>query len=777
MAEPPPAPSLPSRRLVVIAIAACIFPPGWLLTSSRVGAEDKPPSPPVPPRRGEISATAIIHAIHTDLASLPVESRRHTRYVSFAEWWNSGTPDSDIETGRHAVVKLLNSLSWALWFHIPSEVMEPRGVLLRIDLRQIRWSSVQWEAITSAPYPYSRSFGTPAEAEAYEWSGTHVPCVRGDWLVAAASKAPLYYALLAPPDAPDALASEASIESFLGGDSKQFPQERVALRTGWKDGHSAVVRRNRVAERRELSKGVLWKTYDFLPGNSKGAVADMPLGPSGAGGTVAAAFERDASSLAFSLPNGFMGFLVVDRSGRRLDAMPRSLVVPGCAPVTAGASCFGCHAAGVQEKADTLTESIRTTQASRPDTLAVVDRLYRPDAVARALTEDRARFLAALRGAGIRQPSSGDDQEPISATTRLFEGSLSPAQAAAELGLPGGDAFLRVAGDRLGPLGEELLAGRAGTIPRQAFEVAFAALAVDAKAVAPPPIDVKPLLTDLARWDAASAAERRAAAELVATRAPGFQFLRMETFSCGGQTHVVAIYLHGRTGLEFALVPVGTFVMGTPSQAAETWHEDEDGVLGWETPHRVRLTKPFLIARTECTEAAYDRVLVADPEARRTSNRPVADTSWDLASEFCRQIGLSLPTEAQWEYACRAGTTTTFHYGSDPGQLTDYAWFVSRRGELRDGPRPVAQGKPNAFGLFDMHGNVTELCHDVFRAWSTSPTTNPVGTGYGKKLRSIRGGSFGSSAFNLRTAWRRPTHPEVKQTDVGLRLAWAVPID
>src|SRR5207244_3975065 len=110
------------------------------------------------------------------------------------------------------------------------------------------------------------------------------------------------------------------------------------------------------------------------------------------------------------------------------------------------------------------------------------------------------------------------------------------------------------------------------------------------------------ILADLTRWDSATSDRRRAAAESVARRVPGFTLLRLETFSCGGQTHEVAVYEHVKTAMEFALVPGGEFVMGSSEP------ESNPTACGSHAPHRVTLTHPFLIARTTVTQSAWRRV-------------------------------------------------------------------------------------------------------------------------------------------------------------------------
>lgn len=252
---------------------------------------------------------------------------------------------------------------------------------------------------------------------------------------------------------------------------------------------------------------------------------------------------------------------------------------------------------------------------------------------------------------------------------------------------------------------------------------------------APSPVpSPKELLTDLARWDAAVTELRRAAAEDVARRLPDFELLRLETFSCGGQTHEVAVYLHAKTRLEFVLVPAGTFEMGSPLGEADR----EPG----ERHHLVTLTRPFLVCRTECTQAAYSSVIVDEPRPSRFpgAQRPRESVSWSEAMDFCRCSGLSLPTEAEWEWACRGGTTTAFSFGSTAAAATDYVWCGEALYGLsaESASHPVAQKRPNSMGLFDLLGNVAEWCSDWYDEYPAGHAIDPVGPTSGRS-RVVRG--------------------------------------
>ncbi|MEW6746279.1 MAG: SUMF1/EgtB/PvdO family nonheme iron enzyme [Planctomycetota bacterium] len=212
-------------------------------------------------------------------------------------------------------------------------------------------------------------------------------------------------------------------------------------------------------------------------------------------------------------------------------------------------------------------------------------------------------------------------------------------------------------------------------------------------------------------------------------------------------------YLHDKAGMEFVYIPGGTFLMGSP--------ESEEGRGTNEAQYRVTLSS-FLIAKYEVTQDVWERVMGENPSYFPKGGRyPVETVSWDDATEFCDKLGLELPTEAEWEYACRAGTTT-----AHTGPPEDLGWH---RPESLPETHPVGLKSPNAYGLYDMHGNVWEWCRDVYSDESPSaPQTDPIVTEGGFK-RVIRGGSFLYLSESSRSAYRVAVVPTFTNGDLGFR--------
>ena len=212
-----------------------------------------------------------------------------------------------------------------------------------------------------------------------------------------------------------------------------------------------------------------------------------------------------------------------------------------------------------------------------------------------------------------------------------------------------------------------------------------------------------------------------------------------------------------------------------PDQVARKCR-DEDAKAEWfqnEQPrHRVKITKPFYMGVYVVTQAQYEAVMAANRSNFMGENSPVEQVSWEEAVEFCRKLSLRtgrtirLPTEAEWEYACRAGTTTAFNTGetisTDQANYNgNYTYGNGRKGEYRKRTVPVGSFAANGLGLYDMHGNVWEWCQDWYHAgyYKVSPTDDPPGPEKGE-IRVLRGGSWLDLPRLCRSAYRFAYSPQ-----------------
>jgi formylglycine-generating enzyme required for sulfatase activity len=223
-------------------------------------------------------------------------------------------------------------------------------------------------------------------------------------------------------------------------------------------------------------------------------------------------------------------------------------------------------------------------------------------------------------------------------------------------------------------------------------------------------------------------------------------------------------------GIYFRHVPAGRFNMG----AGPDFH----GEPQYETPaHQVAITKPFRLAIHEVTIGQWLQVMGTEPARRKGPMNPVVNVSWDDVHLFLDKLSQAdgqryrLPTEAEWEYAARAGTTTAFYYGSDAERLVDYAWCAgdAAKGETK----PVAQKPANPWGFFDMYGNAAEWVADWFGEdyYAKGPASDPKGPDSGSE-RSVRGGSYASDPKACQSAWRDADLPMVRSGFLGFRLAY-----
>ena len=266
-------------------------------------------------------------------------------------------------------------------------------------------------------------------------------------------------------------------------------------------------------------------------------------------------------------------------------------------------------------------------------------------------------------------------------------------------------------------------------------------------------------------------------------------------------------------GMKLVLIPKGTFTMGAP--VSEVGSEDD------EQQHQVTIGKDYYLAIHEVTQAQYKKVTGRNPsqfnghvlaeripakkhpvtgrtikEARivpkDTSSFPVDSVTWDDAVYFCERLSnlpeekkagrvYRLPTEAEWEYACRAGSKTPFIFGDSETTLNNCAWYRqnSRENGGSHRPHPVGTKNPNAWGLFDMHGNTSEWCHDWYDDYPHGAVSDPKGPSSGSDSlgdgRVLRGGSYRREAKDCRSAARDSCSPSYRSQSNGFRVAVRLP--
>jgi len=301
--------------------------------------------------------------------------------------------------------------------------------------------------------------------------------------------------------------------------------------------------------------------------------------------------------------------------------------------------------------------------------------------------------------------------------------------------------------------------------------------------VEPPPIaDVPERVNAMLRRGLAKDAEARprSCGELLraegaaasAVRSPG----TFRTFDLGG----------GMT-MDFVWIPPGEFVQGSP--ASEKGRYSDEG-----PQRRVRFASGFWLARTEVTQAQWERVMGATVREQRDranpdwllrgegESHPMYYVNWHESVEFCERLSsllssqlsggesFRLPSESEWEYACRAGRTTRYHFGDEASDLDEYAWYA---GNSRSSTHPVGRKRANAWGLHDMHGNVWEWCADVWHAdYEGAPRDGSAWTSGGDSARRVlRGGSWLNYPDILRAAYRVRRSPDYRELNVGFRPA------
>ncbi|KXS42927.1 MAG: hypothetical protein AWU59_1395 [Methanolobus sp. T82-4] len=226
--------------------------------------------------------------------------------------------------------------------------------------------------------------------------------------------------------------------------------------------------------------------------------------------------------------------------------------------------------------------------------------------------------------------------------------------------------------------------------------------------------------------------------------------------------HKPAASVKNSLGMEFVLVPAGEIQVGLKG------YEDRKMV------HKVIVSKPFYLGKYLVTQKEWKNLMGTDPSCFEGDDRPVECVSWYDVQEFIAKLNKKegndkyrLPSAAEWEYACRAGTTTQYYFGDNESQLSKYAWYYENAGHKT---HAVGLKEPNAWGLYDMHGNVWEWCRDRYhRRYKASQAAISLGTGFGSGL-VLHGGSWVNYPGKCKSSYRSSFHPNYGYYSLGFRL-------
>jgi formylglycine-generating enzyme required for sulfatase activity len=237
----------------------------------------------------------------------------------------------------------------------------------------------------------------------------------------------------------------------------------------------------------------------------------------------------------------------------------------------------------------------------------------------------------------------------------------------------------------------------------------------------------------------------------------------------GRSGNTLSFDLGGGVKIDFVLIQSGSFLMG-----------DADGLEDERPAHKVTISQPFYLGKYEVTQQQWEAVMGDNPSVFKGPQNPVENVLWAQCQAFLQKLNekfaatgvkFGLPTEAQWEYACRAGSSGEFGFSDAKGQLADYAWFCDN---AQGTTHPVGVKKPNVWGLYDMHGNVCEWCADWYADsyYGQSPAVDPPGVVSGCHY-IIRGGCFEDTAANCRAAYRNKSDAADRNHNVGVRVMCA----
>jgi WD40 repeat protein/mono/diheme cytochrome c family protein len=446
----------------------------WIESGAPLGltAEKRPP----------ISTSDVYNMVLADLEPMDRRARRFQRYFTLAHLHNAGLTDEELQTYRNALNKLVNSLSWGSKIVNPVPI-DPLKTVFRIDLRWYVWDATIWNRILQE-YPYGILEDTTAARAASVGTLTKVPVVRGDWFVATASRAPLYYDVLQLP------ASLTEVEKLVRVDAIQNIQQERVVRLAFNG--SGISRFNRILERHDSAHGMYWRTYDFdeppanladrLNGNlvpDPRNVFAFPLGPAG---LAEFPFKHAGGEAIFALPNGLHAYYIANANNNRLDKAPVAIVSDPKRPdraVEAGVSCMSCHVTGILPKADQMLDHLaKNPKAFTRAEADLIKALYPgKDAALKLMEDDAKRYAEVVAKTGAKVSKF----EVVSTITLKYEADLDLETAAAEVGQT--PAELRAKIDQSATLRRHFgaLLAQGGTVSRQIWLQAFGDLTRELK--------------------------------------------------------------------------------------------------------------------------------------------------------------------------------------------------------------------------------------------------------------------------------------------------------
>ncbi|RIZ68931.1 MAG: formylglycine-generating enzyme family protein [Methylococcales bacterium] len=223
------------------------------------------------------------------------------------------------------------------------------------------------------------------------------------------------------------------------------------------------------------------------------------------------------------------------------------------------------------------------------------------------------------------------------------------------------------------------------------------------------------------------------------------------------------------SGILFVKINAGCFLMGKDTDLKESSPVEQP-------QHKVCISHPYYLSETEITQNQWESIMGSNPSKSKSLYKPVERVSWNDAQEFIQRLNAKeggrsfrLPSEAEWEYAARAGSKDLYSFGSKSKDLSDYGWYGDEG--YGGASHQVALKKPNSWGLYDMHGNVWEWVQDWYGSdyYAMSPENDPRGPDSGQ-YKSYRGGSWVGKAVNLRSSLRYSGLPSMRTSDIGIRL-------